>query len=152
MRGEAARGLCVLPISHSKNFPAWFGEAPGCWPAELWLRDWNTYRLYLAPVSSSLIIVYTVPPVLWLCLLGDRTLFMQTVFGSKMTAATMGVLVQLYQYVQINRLGKKQESESNQTKRALFLLFLILHFHLIPFGASAFSRHFFLLNEASGIF
>jgi hypothetical protein len=77
---------------------------------------------------------------------------MQTVFGSKMTAATMGVLVQLYQYVQINRLGKKQDSESNQTKRALFLLFLILHFHLIAFGASAFSRLFFLLNEASGIF
>ena len=69
-----------------------------------------------------------------------------------MTAATMGVLVQLYQYVQINRLGKNQESESNQTKRALFLLFLILQFHLIPFRASAFSRHFFLLlNEASGI-
>jgi hypothetical protein len=63
---------------------------------------------------------------------------MQTVFGSKMTAATMGVLVQLYQYVQINRLGKKHDSESNQTKRALFLLFLILHFHLALFRSQNF--------------
>jgi len=70
-------GLCGLrpcPISF-KIFPAWCGEAPGCWPA-----DYKTSR---STDNGIFIIVHGTPPVAVPCVLGDRTLFVQTVFGSK---------------------------------------------------------------------